>query len=126
MAAAIVTQGITAIRDSLKTLVTFVGVTVDSTAFAVGQTVIDPAGDVSTDRLIKAATNTNVDSATFDATMSITGATEMTNKTIRTISVLNGSIRTAILSRSVRSLGIGVISGDVFTIGVRVLVTDAS
>lgn len=126
MSAALVDAGKTAIRDSLKTLVTFVGLTADSTAFANNQTAIDPAGDVAGSRLIKAATNTNVDANTFDSTISVTGATELTNITIRTLSIMNGSARTAILSRSVRSLGIGVIAGDVFTIGVRVQVQDNS
>jgi hypothetical protein len=44
--------------------------------------------------LIKTSTESDVvDNFTFDATMTISGTTEMTNKTIRTISILNGSTR---------------------------------
>lgn len=124
MAAALLTQGKTAIRDSLKTLVTHVGVSTDSTAFAVGQTRIDPTG--SGTNLIKASTETDVDGDTFDATISINGTTEFTGSTIRTIAIQNGSAATNALSRSVRSVGIGVESGDVFTVGVRVRVSDQS
>lgn len=129
--AAILDQGKQAIRDSLKTLVTHVGVAVDSTAFSAAQTVLDPAGDVSADRLIKASSEANVDGNTFDATITIDGTTELTNKSIHTIALMNGSTRTAALSRTVRQaagpdLGIGVIAGDSHTVGIRVQVQDNS
>lgn len=119
MPAAILTQGKTAIRDSDKALVSHVGVATDQTAFAAGQTAIDPANGGAPNLLIKAATKVDVDADTFDATIQINGDTEFTNKTIWTISALNGSGRTAALTRTVRSQGIGVQAGDVFTIGIR-------
>jgi len=126
MAAAILNQGKTAIRDSLKTLVTHVGVSTDATAFAAAQTAINPSG--SGTNLIKASTDTDtgVNGDQFDATISINGTTEFTGLTINTIAIHNGATAAAALSRSVRTAGIGVQAGDVFTIGVRVLVTDAS
>lgn len=119
-------RGKTAIRDQLKTLITHVGVTQDNTAFGAGQTVIDPAGDVAANRLIKASAEADVDLATFDATMTINGDTEMTNKTIWTISVLNGATRADPLTRTVRTQGIGVQAGDSYTVGARVQVQDNS
>lgn len=115
-------QGKTAIRDSLKTLVTHIGLASDSTAFAANQTRLNPssAGTV----LIKASTETNVDAATFDAAISIDGTTEFTNATIFTIGLMNGSAATNALSRTVRTQGIGVQAGDVFDVGVRVVVQD--
>lgn len=124
MAAALLTQGRTAIRNSLKTLITHVAVSTDSTAFAVGQTAINPSGAGT--NLIKASTETDVDADTFDATMTIDGSTEFTGQTIRTISVMSGATRTDALSRTVRATGIGVEAGDLFTIGVRVRVSDQS
>lgn len=125
MAAAILNQGKTAIRDALKTLVTHVGVTTDATAFSATQTTLNPGGGTN---LIKAAakTDTGANNDQFDATITITGATEFTGLTINTIGILSGAAATNALSRSVRSAGIGVQSGDVFTIGVRVLVQDNS
>lgn len=127
---ALLNQGRTFMRDALRgvagNFVTHVGVTQDATAFAVGQTVIDPAGDVVANRLIKAATFTVVDFQTLDATMSITGDTEFTGKVINTISLLKGATRTDPFSRSVRGtgLGIGVQAGDNFTVGNRLVVED--
>lgn len=123
---AILNQGKTAIRDSLKTLVTNVGVATDQTAFAATQTELDPANGGAANLLIKASTAADVDTSTFDATMTINGDTEFTGKTIWTIGVLNGPLRTNALTRSVRSQGIGVQAGDSFTIGVRVTVEDNS
>ncbi len=120
---AILARGRTAMRDALKTLITHVGISTASDAFADGQTVIDPTAGTN---LIKTSTETDVDGNTFDATMTVTGATEFTNLTIRTIGVLNGGLRTDILTRTVRALGIGVQDGDVYTVGVRVAVQDSS
>lgn len=127
MAQAILTQGLTALRDSLKTLVTHVGVATDQTAFSAGQTALDPANGGASNFLIKTSSEVNVDSVTFDASMSIDGDSEFTGKAIYTVGILNGSGRTAALSRSVRGsgLGIGVQAGDSFTIGARVVVSDA-
>lgn len=126
MAAAILNQGKTAIRDSLKTLVTHVGVSTNSTAFNATQTELNPGGTGT--NLIKASTDTNTgaNNDQFDATISIDGTTEFTGLTINTIGILDGATATDAISRSVRSAGIGVQAGDSFTIGVRVLVQDNS
>lgn len=124
--AALLTQGRTAIRDSLKTLISHVGIATDQTAFSAAQTALDPANGGSGNYLIKASTEANVDGDTFDATMTVNGDTEFTGKTIWTIGVLNGSTRTDALSRTVRSQGIGVQAGDSYTVGVRVKVEDNS
>ncbi len=121
---AILDIGKTAYRDAIAGITSHVGVSTDSTAFAVAQTAIDPAAAGT--NLIKAATKTNVDASTFDATMSISGSTEFTGLTIRTIAAHNGALRTNVLTRTVRSAGIGVQAGDVFTIGVRQQVQDNS
>lgn len=126
MAAAILTQGLTVIRDALKTTLTNIGVATDATAFVVSQTALDPANAGAANLLIKTATNTNVDTQTYDATMTIDGTTEMTGKTIFTIGILNGALRTNAVSRSVRTQGIGVQTGDSFTIGIRVKTQDDS
>jgi hypothetical protein len=83
-------------------------------AFADGQTVIDPTAGTN---LIKAAPRPMSTATPSDATMSINGDTEFTGQNIRTIGVLNGALRTDILTRTVRTLGIGVQAGDVYTIG---------
>lgn len=121
---ALQTQGITALRDAVKTICTNVAVATDQTAFAVGQTAVDPANAGAANILIQAATNANVDFQTFDSTMSINGTTQFTGLQIWTISLLNGALRTNSLSRIVRTVSIGVQSGDTFTIGTRVKVQD--
>lgn len=120
---AIVDQGKTAIRDSLKTLVTHVGLSDDQTAYSAGQTTLSPAGGTPTE-LIKASTEANVDAATFDAQISVNGDSEFTDATIWTISLMSGASAGNIISRSVRTQGIGVQAGDSFTIGVRAIVED--
>lgn len=117
MAGAILTSHLTATRDWRKGIVTHVGVSTDSTAFAASQTRLDPTGSAT--NLIKSATKTDVDATTFDATITIDGTTEFTGQTIRTVGALTGSAATAAITRTVRSLGIGVQAGDTFTIGVR-------
>jgi hypothetical protein len=112
-------QGLTDLRDAVKAKVTHVGVSTDTTAFNATQTAIDPANVGSTNNLIKSATKTDVDFQTFDATMTISGDTEFTNKAIGTIASLKGSTRTDAMNRIVRSQTIGVQAGDTFTIGVR-------
>jgi hypothetical protein len=126
MAAAILDQGQTVIRDGVNTVVTHVGVATDATAFVATQTVLDPAGGGAANRLIKAATKAIVDFQTRDYTMTIDGTLEMTGKTIFTIGILNGSATGNAVTRSVRSAGIGVQAGDSFTIGVRVKHEDNS
>ena len=131
MPLAILQQGKTAIRDSVATLISHIAVTDDGTAFAIGQTVANPAAGATT-VLTKAATQTVVDANTMDETITITGATEFTGKVINCICAAKGTGTTGAgtdtLSRSPRTagLGIGVQSGDVYTVGVRSTTTDAS
>jgi hypothetical protein len=131
MPAAILTQGMTAIVTAVSNLVTHVAVTDDTAAFAVGQTVINPTGGTTATRT-EAATTTVVDATTIDKTIVITGTTEFTDKVINTIGAAKGTGTTGAgtdtLTRSVRGagLGIGVQSGDVFEVGVRLVITDAS
>ncbi len=123
---AILARGRTAMRDALKTLISHVGVSTDTTAFADGQTVIDPSGTATT--VIKASTETDVDGNTFDATTTINGDTDtaLQGKFINTIGVLNGSTRADVLTRTVRTVGIGVQAGDVYNVGIRAAVQDNS
>lgn len=123
MAAAILNQGFTAIRNQLKQLITHVGVSTDSTAFNANQTTLNPGGGTN---LIKTSTETDVDFRTFDAQISINGDTEFTNQTINTIGVLQGPNPTDALTRTVRTGPIGVQPGDLFTIGVRIQNQDNS
>lgn len=118
---AILQQGRTAIRDQLKTLVTHIGLSDDQTAFADGQTVLSPGGGAE---LIKASSESNVDGDTFDAQIDVDGDSEFTDQTIWTIGLMDGPTSADVLSRTVRSQGIGVQAGDAFTIGIRVSVTD--
>lgn len=126
MSAAIYTVGKTTIRDLLKTgFSPSIGVSDDSAAFAVGQTSVNPTGGVTT-ALVKTATIANVDSATYDATISINGSSEMTGKNIYSISACTSNVASAAQSRTVRTNPIGVQSGDLFTIGLRIAVADNS
>lgn len=124
--AAIPQKGRTAIRDALAALVTHVGVTEDETAFSDSQAELDPAGDVAASRLIKAATVTNVDGDTIDATVGIDGDSEFTGKLVRALGAMSGPTRSDLVTRNVRSGAIGVQAGDTFTLGVRLKVQDAS
>ena len=142
--AAILNQGKTSIRDSLKTLVTHIVVSDDGQAFAAGDTGINPAAG-STSTHVEAATDADVDASTFDSTITITGASEFTGKSIMAIGLAKGTairqatgsggthtgggtVGTDTLSRSVRSagLGIGIQSGDTATLSIRVQVQDNS
>lgn len=131
MAPAILQQGKTAMRDSIATLISHIAVTDDGTAFSLGQTVANPAAGATT-VLTKASTETVVDANTKDETITITGASEFTNKVINCICAAKGTGTTGAgtdtLSRTPRTagLGIGVQAGDVYTIGVRSALTDAS
>src|SRR3990167_10524201 len=142
MSAALLTQGKTSLRDSVKTLVSHVVVSDDSAAFAVGNTGINPtAGSTSTH--VEASTDSDVDASTADFTITINGATEMTNKSIFSIGVAKGTairqatgsggthtgggtVGTDTISRSVRTLGIGIESTDTYTLSVRGAVEDNS
>lgn len=130
MAAAILDQGKPNLRDALRgvagNFISHVGLATDATAFAAGQLAVDPANGGGANLLIKAASYTVVDASTLDVLISVTGATELTNKTIFTISLCKGAARTDAITRSVRSQGIGVQDGDVFNVGARVKVEDNS
>lgn len=130
MAAAILDIGKTIIRDALRNVagnfITHVGVSSDSTAFAANQTALDPGGAGT--NLIKAATFTVVAFDTLDVTITMDAAvdTGFVGNSVRTIGLMKGNTRTDVISRSVRSLGIGFQTGDVYTIGVRYQVQDNS
>lgn len=125
MAAAILNSGLANIRIVLQNLTTFVGISNDTTAFNATQTLLNPTGGAY---LIRTGTVSSVDFQTYDSQMTITGNNDFTNTGIFTIGSLFSSGSGNCLSRSVRGAGlqIGVQSGDVFTIGVRWQVTDAS
>jgi len=127
VALAIVDQGKTFLRDAIRGVagnaVTHVGISTASDAFAAAQTALDPTAGTN---LIKAATFAVVAFDTLDATMSVNGSTEFTGLIIRTIGMLKGATRTDVISRSVRTAGLGIQAGDSFTIGVRYQVADNS
>ena len=128
MSAAILNQGRTSIRDALKTaFAPNIGVTDDQTAFSASQTALNPSGG-TTSTLIKAATITDVDYATFKSEISIDGSSEFTGKVINTIGACLDTTAASAQSRSVRGsgLGIGVQAGDLFTIGLQIAVQDNS
>lgn len=142
MALAFLNQGKTSVRDSLKVLVSHVTGSDDNTAFLANHTGINPAG-AATSTIVKTSTNVNVDANTFDATITIDGTTEFTNKNLLAIGVAKGlgvrqvagsggthtgggTVGTDTISRSVRTFGIGVQSGDIFTVGNRLEVQDNS
>jgi hypothetical protein len=122
--AAIHDQGLNSILVHLRTLFTHVGVSTDNTAFSTSQTRLDP-GAAGTN-LISAASNSNVDNDTDDYTINVTSANFGGNN-IYTIGLQDGATATDNVSRSVRTNPIGVeSSGDDFTVGVRVSVSDQS
>lgn len=142
MSASILDQGKTAIRNALKTLITHLCVSDDNTAFSSAHTGINPAA-AATSTHVGAATDTDVDASTFDSVITISGATQFTGKIIYAIGVAigtairsatgaggthtgGGTVGTDLLSRAVRSLGIGVQSTDTFNLGVRTQVQDNS
>lgn len=124
MARAILDQGLTDLRDAVAARITHIGVSTDATAFAATQTALNPSGAGT--NLIKPSTSSNVSATTVDESITITGASEFTGLTINTIGALDGSTRTDAVARIVRSAGIGVIAGDVFTVGVRFVVSDVT
>jgi len=118
-------QGLTAIRNSIKALVTHVGVTDDGVAFSDVHTTLNPTGG-STSNYIGAATKTDVDYQTADYSFVVTSA-NFGNKFIRAIGVLSGSAATNALSRAVRTNAIGVeAANDTLTIAVRIKDQDAT
>ena len=126
MSAAIYTVGKTAIRDLLKTgFSPSIGVSDDNAAFAVGQSSVNPTGGVTT-ALVKTATIADVDASTYDATISINGTTEMTGKNIYSISPCTSNAANAAKGRVVRSNPIGVQTGDLYTVGLRIATADNS
>lgn len=121
--AAIHSQGLNKILVHLRTLVSHVGVSTDSTAFGVGNTDLSPGAGTD---LILSATNSNVDNDTDDYTINVTSA-NFGGNTIFTIGAMDGATSGDNISRSVRTNGIGVeSSGDDFTVGVRLSVSDQS
>lgn len=118
---AIHNQGLNKVLVHLRTLISHVGVSTDNTAFAVGQTDLSPGAGTD---LILAASNANVDNDTDDYTINVTSA-NFGGNTIFTIGAMDGGASTNNISRSVRTNGIGVEpSGDDFTVGVRISVSD--
>lgn len=126
MPAAILNQGQTVIRDAVKAVTSHVGVATDQTAFSATQTELDPANAGAGERLIKAATKVDVDFQTEDYTITIDGDSEFTGLQIWTIGILDGATRADVMTRTVRSLSIGVQAGDTFTVGVRLTHEDNS
>lgn len=120
---AIHNQGLNKVLVHLRTLITHVGVSTDSTAFSVGDTDLSPGAGTD---LILSATNSNVDNDTDDYTINVTSA-NFGGNTIFTIGAMDGATSADNISRSVRTNGIGVeASGDDFTVGVRFSVADNS
>lgn len=115
------TQGLTDARDQIKTLVTHLILNDDATAFAAGQTTADPGG--STLRIAKTVTEADVDTVTTDFTCAVNGGTDGTG-TINSICLAKGSLDGDVVTRYVRTNGIGLEAGDVFTIGLRNSVAD--
>lgn len=125
MAASILTQGITALRDAFKTAYPRIFVTDDNTAFNAAQTTANPAGG-STTVLNKAATFTDLSASSARGTISINGNTEFTNKQIACVGVAAGAASTTAGSRNVRTQTIGVQAGDNFVIGIDSALSDIS
>lgn len=119
-------EGLTDIRDAIKARITHLGVATDQTAWAANQTDIDPANAGAANYHIEAATKTDVAFNAFDAVITITGSTEFTGKNIYTIAPMDGAARGDAVGRYVRSLPVGVIAGDSFSIGLRFTVSDVS
>jgi hypothetical protein len=126
VAAAILTQGLTTIRDALKTSFSpQIGLSDDSVAFSAAQTTLNPTGG-TTVTLIQASTHANVNATTWTSTVTVNGTTQLTGKNIYTIGACLTSAATSAQSRTVRTNPIGVQAGDLFTIGIQGAVTDQS
>ncbi len=148
MALSIPNQGLTFLRDTIKAAVTHVCISDDTTAFGATNTGINPgAGTTSTHA--KAATKTDIDFQTEDYSFTIDGTTFFTGKVINCIGIAKGTairqatgtggthtidpsgsttVGTDLITRTLRGagLGIGVQSGDLFTLAVRTIQQDNS
>jgi hypothetical protein len=142
MPPSLLVQGKTSIREALKELITHVVVSDDDAEFDSADTGINPTA-AATSTHVEGATDTNVDGNTWDSTITIDGATEFTDKIIYAIGVAKGlairqatgaggvhtgggTVGTDAISRSVRTLGIGVEITDTYTLAVRGIVEDNS
>lgn len=122
---AYLTQGLTDVRDAIKALITYVGVTDDGVAFDAAHTRLNPTQG-ATSNYIGAATKADVDAQTADYSFVVTSA-NFGGKFIRAIGVLKGAAPTAALSRSVRTNALGIeAANDTLTIAVRIRDQDAT
>ena len=121
---ALLNQGLTAIRDGIKAVVTHVGVSTSQEVFDATDTELDGGGIGETNLIKVTAAENNIDFQTAEFQISIDGDIEFTGDTIWTIGVLDGPLDADAISRTVRSAGIGVQAGDNYTIGVRVKAED--
>lgn len=119
---AILNQGLTKIRDALKSRVTHVGASTDATAFSAGQTSLSPGG--GTNAIKASSPEDNVDFRTVDFSTTINGDVELTGLTIRTVGILDGSAATSAISRTVVTPGVGVQAGDALGVVVRARASD--
>ncbi len=132
MAAAILNQGKTSIRDNLKAIFLRVAVSDDSVAFAASQTTVNPTAGATVvlNKVATATDQTGIDLFTTDYTITLDAAVDTTfvGKVINTISICTGAAATTAISRIVRAsgLGIGFTTGDVYTVGVRSIAQDNS
>lgn len=143
-AAAFLTQGLTERRNAFKTLVTHLTVSDDTTAFSAAHTGINP-GAAATSTHVETVSEADVDGITVDFSCTVVGASEFTGKVINCIGLSKGlGVRSATgsggthtggaivgtdtISRSLRpaGLGIGVASGDTYTLTVRDVEEDNS
>jgi hypothetical protein len=138
----LLSQGKTSVRDALKTLITHVVVSDDNAVFNIAHTGINPTA-AATSTHVEEAADTNIDGNTWESAITIDGATEFTDKIIYAIGVSKGLgvrqatgadgvhtgggiVGTDAISRSVRTLGIGVEITDTYTLAVRGIVEDNS
>lgn len=112
-----------AYRDVLKAMITHVGASTDTTAWAASQTSMSPGGGTN---IIKPATKTDINTSTFEATMSIDGSSEFTGLDVATLAVLVGPAATDALGRFISAARIRFQAGRTAEVGVRVEVQDNS
>lgn len=148
MAAAILTQGQQFIRDTIKAAVTHVVITDDGAAFSAAHTGINPTASTTSTHAC-AATKADVSTDGEDYTFVLDGSAFFTNKVINALGVSKGtgvrqatgsggthtvqpsgstSVGTDTITRTTRpsGFGIGVIAGDLFTVGARLTHQDNS
>ncbi len=117
--------GLTDVRDAIKALITHVGVTDDGAAFDDDHTRLNPT-EGATSNYIAAATKTDVDFRTVDYQFVVTSA-NFGGKFVRAIGILKGAAATDAISRSVRTLALGIEpQNETLTIAVRVQDQDAT